>query len=334
VSRDADDGDLTTTLRAALARTADSLPVPDLVERVHSRAHRVRRRRRVVAAGRAAAAVVVVATLAVLRPGWPHTGPTVTVDPAVSGRPSATSTPPRPSPSAANRSQQVSTALSPSSSTGTPPARTDAAKSGYRDDFSAPLAPKGRWSVYGAGGIQDWTSFTAGNTTVHDGLLDLAMTRPGPGQQLISGVGAVGSPRRYGRWEMRWRMTGGTDLSGGLVMVAPGTGGYPLMASLAPDERALVLGDAANQGRVRVPLDPTGYHRLALEWTPDHVRWLVDGRAVATWTDHVPDQPLWPALQTDVGLDCRPMPQPAACDQQKLPQHLLVDWLQYVPSPS
>jgi licheninase len=47
--------------------------------------------------------------------------------------------------------------------------------------------------------------------------------------------------------------------------------------------------------------DYTKWHTIAVEWTPDALRFFLDGRQVGVITDNVPQEKMWLGMQTAQG---------------------------------
>jgi hypothetical protein len=291
-------------LRAELTRTAAALPVGDLVPAVHRRAGRIRRRRRFASGVAAVAAVAAAMAVAV---------------PAVRSRPDG---PDRRTGGAVN-----APASGASPSPGSP---TPLGLSTMDEGFDG--LDRSRWTVYDGPGdaLGRWSP---GDVAVAGGNLRLSVRRPGgTPPSTWGGIGAMGAARRYGRWEVRMRMSSGRGVIGQFLLNP--TGADPaIVVSISPFQGTIsVSGTGTGTGGTRVaPLaGPADVHVVAVEWTPQAVRVLVDGSAVFEWTDGAPAVPLWPALQAIMaGPDCGAVPLPSDCQgtATAFPQRLDVDGL-------
>ena len=145
------------------------------------------------------------------------------------------------------------------------------------------------------------------------------------------GVKLNGAGDRYGRWEVRWRMTAGYGVTGQFVFFGEGPGGIGHIATLSSAEHLLTIADLVHGTSHDVPLDGTRYHTLAMESTPQRVRWLLDGRVVVTESGGAPSLPVVAAVQAIMaGADCGHVPLPAGCPgAATFPQRLDVDYLRF-----
>jgi hypothetical protein len=64
----------------------------------------------------------------------------------------------------------------------------------------------------------------------------------------------------------------------------------------------------------------TSWHTAVIEWTPLHVRFILDGRTIGTATDRIPNAPMHWVLQTETRLSGGP-PSPSAAG------HVQIDWV-------
>jgi hypothetical protein len=205
------------------------------------------------------------------------------------------------------------------------------------EDFARSALDRALWTVYDGPGdsLGRWSPSDA---AVRDGALVLSVSRTG-GDPPSSwgGVGALGASQRYGRWEVRLRMSVGRGVIGQLVLSpVPGTTADPssaIVVTVSPYERVIsVSGNGTGAGGVRTaPLPrPSDHHTVAVEWAPERVRVLVDGARLFEWTDGRLPVPLWPALQIIMaGPDCgstRPAPD-CQGTTTSFPQRLTVDWI-------
>jgi hypothetical protein len=313
-------------VRAELARSAADVPVGDLRIGVHERAGRIRQRRRFVAGvvvGAAAAAVVATAVIVpVVTAGPPPSqGPAGvgTTAPA----PDATSAPTTPTPSG------PATAATGNHPTGTAPATPWGA---VTLDESFVGLDRSRWTAYDGPGDQ-LGRWSPGNVAVDGGKLRLSVGRPGGNPASTwGGIGASGDGQRYGRWETQVRMSVGRGVIGQFLLNP--TGGDPaIVVSVSPFTGTIAVSGTATGGgdpQVKPLPRPSDAHVVAVEWTPQAVRVLVDNVRLFEWTGAAPTAPLWPALQAIMaGPDCGAVPLPADCQgtTTTFPQHLEADYL-------
>jgi beta-glucanase (GH16 family) len=198
------------------------------------------------------------------------------------------------------------------------------------DEFTG--LDRSRWTVYDGSGdaLGRWSP---GDVEVAGGTLQLSVRRPGGAPPSTwGGIGAAGAGRRYGRWEVRMRMSAGRGVIGQFLLNP--TGADPaIVVSVAPFHRTIAVsgtGTGAGGTRVAELARPADVHVVAVEWTPSAVRVLVDGAPAFEWTDGALPVPLWPAVQTIMaGPDCGAVPLPADCQgiTTAFPQRLEVDRL-------
>lgn len=331
-------------VREALARTAATLPyAPDLAEGMHRRADRIRRRRRRVAAAAAAVAVLAGGGLVARLPDpvaaadGDAVAPTATASPGPAV-PTAGSTAGSLAPTP-NRSAPPPTGTpTPTGTPGSqpPPATPDPWGAPLLDEqFSGTGPDPLRWSRYQGPSASPETYWSSGAVSGGDGLLRLTVRRVSDRTPTIRAGGVrlvgdrFGAGQRYGRWEVRWRMTAAPGVTGQLVFLGAGPGGISQLATLSPAEGSLTLEDLARGSAQEVALAGTAFHTLALESTPERLRWLLDGAVVADRPGGAPTGPLVAAVQALVReADCGATPLPAGCaGAATYPQVLEVDRL-------
>jgi hypothetical protein len=307
-------------VRAGMRRSvADVSTMGDLVDAVHHRAARIRRRRGVAGGVAAALGTTVVIGAAAMVPTLAASDRAPT---AVAAPTSATAAPTPPGPIGPTPAGPTVTGTRPADPS--PPRSTAGAPWGpvrIDEDFSGSTIDSTLWSVYDGPGdaLGRWSPT---DVAVRDGALRLSVSRPGgEPPSRWGGVGATGSPQRYGRWEVRLRMSSGRGVIGQfLLSPVPGSTADPapsIVVSLAPYQSTIsVSGNGTGAGGMRVaPLKrPTGYHSVAVEWTPARVRVLLDAAVLFEWTDARLPVPLWPAVQTIMaGPDCGAVPRSTDC---------------------
>ena len=339
-------------LRQAMARTVQDVgDVPDLVERMHARAGVVRRRRRAGAVAGALTALVALTGI-VVRPPWAGHDGSATIAPVPATAPTeALSAPVTPSGSApAPTAHATSTSIGSTAASSRPAAAatttttrppTDGTPAGpwaavtVDDDFTTAPLDTGRWTPYSGSSGSPETVWSPDVVSVHDGALRLTVERVSTTTPAAraGGVKLAGDGARYGRWEVRWRMTAGHGVTGQFLMLGEGPGGIGQIATLQPAEHRLLVEDLVRGTSTTVPVDGAAYHVLAMESTPTGVRWLLDGRRVVDEPGGAPVGPVVAGLQALVqGSDCGRIPLPADCTgPATLPQHLDVDRFRFWP---
>ena len=195
-------------VRAALERSVAHLRTgADLTSAVNRRARRIRHRRLAVGTGIVAA----VTAIAVLGVGSIVASTRRDSEPPVDIRP------------------EVSTTHS------SPTTRWGAVRAA--DEFAGTTLDRSLWTiVYSGPAGHPLGSWAPSDVAVGDGALRLSISRPaGARPPSTSGaVGARASAQRYGRWEIRWRMTPGRGVLGQFTL-NPDAGGAPaVVLSLSP----------------------------------------------------------------------------------------------------
>lgn len=200
----------------------------------------------------------------------------------------------------------------------------------WADEFAG-TRPDPAWALYDSPGHAGNGSRRPSQVTLADG----ALTQAGTADALSAGMVRVGADARYGRWEVRLRADG------------RGAGSRPYHAVLAlipggpyvDGERDVDFAEAdIGTGKVNLfvhyrpykqdflalPLDLAAWHTFAVEITPEHVIWFVDGevRATVTRAEAIPETPLALNLQLDAY-------QPG----DLAPGRLQLDWARFYPLP-
>jgi hypothetical protein len=226
-------------VRTLLTATADATPVsPDLLGRARDEARRVRRRRWVRTGATGGTALATVGVLLAVGTQLP-TGPRPEADPAtattIAGSTASADVPPpegpavtTPVPGAGSVSPAPSTSRPPRPSTSAPsPGPAAGPRFGppaVADSFDGGL-DQGRWTVYPSGVNSPLSVFSAAETAVRGGALELSVHRPGGSRPYTTGgVGGLPIAREYGRFTLRMRMTAGTGVIGQVGLVPAGSG--------------------------------------------------------------------------------------------------------------
>lgn len=332
------DADRALDVSFAMERSVANVnPSGDLLSAVRLRSDRIRSRRRVrngVAMTLSAAAVVaagaIVPTLTARRDAAAvGTSPPAATQapPASTGRGVVAGPPPSSGPTSGGAGRPASE---------TAPAHPWGATT-VDDDFASSALDRSLWTVYDGPGDR-WGRWSPSDAATRDGALVLSVSRTG-GDPPSSwgGVGALGASQRYGRWEVRLRMSVGRGVIGQFVLSpVPGTTADPsstIVLTVSPYQRVISVsgnGTGADGARTAPLRRPGDYHTVAVEWEPERVRVLLDGGSLFEWTDGRLPVPLWPALQTIMaGPDCGSTPLPVDCQgtTTSFPQRLTVDWI-------
>lgn len=345
-ARDADDrpatpGVTTPTERAvrdAMLRSVEPVPeVPDLMVRARVTAERIRHRRRTrVAAAAAALAVLVLAGgVTALRAELGR--PEVSASRSPAG---ATPTPSSADSSGSPASPTSAPAVTSAGGSSSPPAATDQPAGPWSrlrldERFTGPTLSPSRWTPYtGTSAGSPATTFAPSAVAMTDGGgMRITVDRIGqtPPTVRAGGIKAAGDAVRYGRWEVRWRMTAGHGVTGDFLFLGEGPGGIGQVATLLPAERRMTISDKVHGTSTDITVDATQYHTVTIEATPQRVRWLLDGDVVVDEPGGAPGIPVIPAVQALVpGDDCGLTPLPASCrGSARYPQHLDVTAIRY-----
>ncbi|WP_157647045.1 glycoside hydrolase family 16 protein [Actinomycetospora chiangmaiensis] len=190
------------------------------------------------------------------------------------------------------------------------------------------------WEVYDSPGNGGNGVRSPKQVSVGDGVL----TQSGTADATTAGMSLSHHDAQYGRWEARVR-----------AIQQPGVQGRPyhVVVALIPVGISYDQGqhdidfaetDIANgsvnlfvhypkekQDYVAIPLDLTQWHTFAIEVTPSHLTWYVDGvpRATDTTKDAVPESPMAFNVQLDAN-------QPNGY----IPGEVQLDWARYYPLPA
>jgi hypothetical protein len=327
-------------VRAGLERTVSHLPpVGDLVPEVSRRARRMRRRRMVVGSGAAAAAMaVVISVAAALTTSSAERDRT----PAVIGDNASATSPAPASPSVPQDSAASGTpSVSPPVGNTNSVAPSTWGPVRVADEFTAATLDRSLWTiVYSGPAGHPLGSWSPSDVAVGGDALRLSISRPA-GARPPSTSGAVAartSVQRYGRWEVRWRMTPGRGVLGQFALSSE-VGGTPpsIVVNLSPSSGTVEVtgtGVGTAAGATATVGRADEYHTIAVEWSPQRLRFLLNGTTFAESTTGVPNVVLWPALQTMLaGPDCGATPLPAGCNGTRtpFPQRLDVDWFHVQP---
>jgi hypothetical protein len=305
-------------VRAEMERSVTNVnPSGDLLSAVRLRADRIRLRRRLRSgvAMTLSAAAVGTAPLASTQAPLASTGRGATPEPPSSG----------PSSGGLGRPASETAPASPWGAT-----RID-------DDFARSALDRSLWTVYEGAGDR-FGRWSASDVAMGGGALVLSVSRTrGDPPSSWGGVGALGASQRYGRWEVRLRMSVGRGVIGQFVLSpVPGTTADPsstIVLTVSPYQHLISVsgnGTGAGGERTATLRRPGDYHTVAVEWEPERVRVLLDGARLFEWTDGRLPVPLWPALQTIMaGPDCGSTPPPVDCEgtTTSFPQRLTVDWI-------
>lgn len=198
----------------------------------------------------------------------------------------------------------------------------------FDDEFDEKSLDEDRWvTAFPWGRYTETTPNTVyrpDNVAVADGRLVLRASIDERGERhyasgLVTSGDGEGSPPRftfqYGYAEMRARLPSGQGLWPAFWLLPPG-GRWPpeidVVEKLGSDPTTihmfvhyLVDGEVESDGdSYSGPDFSDDFHVFAVEWTPEAIRWFVDGverRAAFTETAHIPAEPMYLVLTLYVG---------------------------------
>ena len=199
----------------------------------------------------------------------------------------------------------------------------------YVNDFSGSVLPSGWYLFTGVPGGDPTGHFSAAHVVVSNGLLELnAWKDPAFHNRWVTGgLCLCGRPQTYGAYFVRSRQTGSGPNE--VELLWPEDNSWPPEidfnetggASFATS--ATVHWTIANhliQSSLAVNLGQ--WHTWGVIWTPDAVKYTLDGRVWASDTlrDSIPGQPM--TLDFEQRTVCNPLTQ---CPRR--PTSLLIDWV-------
>jgi hypothetical protein len=203
------------------------------------------------------------------------------------------------------------------------------------EGFTATTLDRARWTPYAGTSGSPETTWSPQQISVQNGALRLTVDRVGETTPVAraGGIKQSNAGQRYGRWELRWRMTAGYGVTGDFLFLGEGPGGIGQVATLSSADRLLTISDKVRGTSREISLDGTRYHVVAMESSPQRVRWFVDGRVVVDEAGGAPTIPTVAGVQALVpGADCGRTPLPSGCrGAAAFPQYLDVDYLRFWP---
>ena len=203
----------------------------------------------------------------------------------------------------------LATGCIPSAASAIPYANTAAAKSGgsfspaFTDDFNGGSVNRGTWGLYNGGpGTR-----VASNAVVHNGVLTL-YSRKVNGRWSGAGISSGGKQLfTYGKFEFRAKLQRG-DGTRAVALLWPAHGWPPEIDYFemwdGSRQKNMLTNHYSKANKMQhssVRADFTKWHTIGLEWTPGAIKYILDGKVVATQTGHVPHQPMWMGFQTTTG---------------------------------
>ena len=193
--------------------------------------------------------------------------------------------------------------LAPAAASAAPTATSGSFTPAFADNFDGSAVNRGTWGLYNGGpGTR-----VASNAVVHGGMLTLYSRRVN-GRWSGAGISTGGKELfTYGKFEFRARLQRG-DGTRAVALLWPAHGWPPEIdyfemwdGSRQKDLLTNHYSRANKMQHSHVVADFTQWHTIGLEWTPSAIKYILDGRVVATQTGHVPSQPMWMGFQTTTG---------------------------------
>src|SRR5262245_271752 len=142
-----------------------------------------------------------------------------------------------------------------------------------------------RWELYDSPGHAGKGVRSPGQISVVDGVLCIAGTADG-----TTGGMALKQGQTYGRWETRARFPAGCACYHPVLLLWAADGGGGGVANPYGEIDYAEVFDSERQGlnfflhyqdhpqlNANTRIDMTTWHNFAVEWTPDHLTWYVDG---------------------------------------------------------
>ncbi|NGM24262.1 glycoside hydrolase family 16 protein [Roseomonas stagni] len=177
----------------------------------------------------------------------------------------------------------------------------------FFDDFNGGSIDRGNWRTlysgeYGTGAF----SWTPSQVSVHDGILDVAITRQGGGW-VAGGLSTIPDGQTYGSYEFRARIEEGQGTAG-VILLWPSNNTWSDEVDIVETHRGNRDGFAfTNHGTPwetqYIDTYVADWHTYRLDWTPGELTLYVDGQQVGRMTNDVPDQPMSFGIQGHVLAD-------------------------------
>jgi beta-glucanase (GH16 family) len=174
------------------------------------------------------------------------------------------------------------------------------------DEFDEQPGSANGWTIYnGAGHVGNGRRIPQA-FSVKDGIL----TVTGDGDGNTGGM-AWNPGQKYGRWEGRVRAPASDPTYHALLLMWPDAEDWPkggeldFMEMLDPDRQAVEgyvhYGKDNSQDHAETPVDATQWHNWAVEWTPDHLIYYLDGQEWYRTDDpaKIPPRAMHLAIQLD-----------------------------------
>lgn len=200
------------------------------------------------------------------------------------------------------------------------------------DDFTGNALDPNVYAVYnGTAKASQRGPKSSDLAIVHDGMLTLRVAKVN-GVWTGSGLSVRASHGTYGKYRIRARYSHGKGVKS-VALLWPEVGWPPEIDfmefdSRDPDHSALMFTNHYGtreqnfMQHASVRGDWTQWHTFAVTWTPDAIKYGVDGHIVATQVGHVPDVPMWLGISNNLagGGPDETTPDPVDLD---------IDWITY-----
>jgi beta-glucanase (GH16 family) len=174
----------------------------------------------------------------------------------------------------------------------------------FADQFRGSAINETDWVVFDGPGPR-----TRQNVIVRHGKLILRTRKIG-GQWLGAGVGSNRAiVQTYGKYEARIKSGPGLGIRA-VALLWPDSPDWPPEVDFfeiggdQPKRRVSTITNHYTPGHQMEHLSVPGHymqwHNVGVEWTPDALKFTLDGRVVRKITEHIPQQPMWFGLQSGI----------------------------------
>jgi licheninase len=198
------------------------------------------------------------------------------------------------------------TVVSADSSTTTPP--PSGRQLVFSDDFNGTALDTSKWGIYR--GTAPGSIRTAENVSVGNGILRLRTQKDAQGNWSAAGVSNYRSlVQTYGEYQVRLRIDKGKGVKG-VALLWP-TGDWPPevdffeIASRERDVNVITVHHGTRENRKMIhrqyAADFTQWQTVGVRWSPGKLEFTLNGQVKEIVTNGVPDEPMWLALQSNIG---------------------------------
>ena len=181
----------------------------------------------------------------------------------------------------------------------------------FQDNFNGSSLDRSKWGVFNGNKRNDRV---AENVFVNNGMLTLR-TKPVNGKWKGAGVSAArANQQKYGKYEIRVRFDAGFGVRcAGLLWPANGSWPpevdfYEIPGTNANRSINTVTNHYGTRSNHKMQHgqysgDFTKWHTVGVEWTPNELRYTMDGKVMLTQRGHIPKTSMWFGIQTKAGLN-------------------------------